>query len=332
MQSSTPSRNPSAASISFKRLIPIVVIGLIVAAIISLIVTFNQLQTSQRIAWARMQAATEFERIAAQARLHEHLAHTYSQELTHRHQQSLASTISSQIDPQSFVQLLAKVESEIREAEEIMTRLDTVESTVRSRENIPMNVSLLSPNQLQVQSSLNESIPRLRKELSTLRSLSDSIQQRYTQLAQQEAEARRLAEEKAAAEKIAAEKAAREKEAELAAAKARAKELEEQTPAQSAPVEAKAVNLSTSNLAPWRPAPPTYRTSTPQVHSTLVVERVVAAPPVFYYGPLYHSSVCVAGYMHYPFYYWKRHCVSHNPCIHPRGRAGLSIALSIPIR
>jgi hypothetical protein len=329
--------NPNQAQarsiqITISRPILIGVIGLALLATLCLIIWAQQSQATQRLALARVQAISEFENIAAQARVHEDLARTYSRELSTRHQQSLASTQSAQIDPQSTAQLLAKIESELREAERVMDRLGEVESTVRNRENIASTTPLLSATQLHTQASLRQSIARQREDLSQLRSLSDAVQQRHTLLAQQEAEAARAAREKEAAAKLAAEKAAKDKEAELAAAKARAEHAERVANAKSATPPSPAVNVSSSDNAPWRPAPPSYGARAPHVQSTVVVERVVAAPPVFYYDPFYCRRSYILGFHHPRYYYREELCPSLYPYGYRRPRGGISIGLSFPIR
>ncbi len=329
----TPNQYPARTiQITLSRPMLIAIVALVLLAILCLVIWAQQSQATQRTALARVQAISEFENIAAQARVHEDLARTYSRELSTRHQQSLASTHSSQIDPQSTVQLLAKIESELREAERALERLGEVESTVRNREKIASTIPLLSATQLHTQASLQQSIARQREDLSQLRSLSDAVQQRHSLLAQQEAEAARAAREKEAAEKLAAEKAAKDKEAELAAAKARAERAERMAQAKAAMPPSPEVNVSSSDNAPWRPAPPTYRAPTPQVHSTLVVERVVPAPPVFYYDPLYCRRSYVWGFHHPGYYHRDGLCPIRYPYGYRRAKGGISIGLSFPIR
>lgn len=323
-------RSAHSIQITLGRPMLMSVIGLVLLAILSVVVWVRQSQANQRTALARVQAISEFENLASQARVHEDLARTYGRELSTRHQQSLAALKSTQIDPQSATQLIAKIESELREAERIIARLGEIESTVRARENIPTTVPLLTATQLQTQASLNQSIDQQRDNLASLRSLSDAIAQRHTLLSKQEADAERLAQEKAAAEKLAAEKAAAEKAAAIAAAQARAEQAERVAKTNSTP--ARAIQTVSQTDQPWRPAPPTYGVSSPRVQSTVVVERVIAPPPVFYHDPFYSRRTRVIVYPHYRYYHRSYACAPYHPYLyHRRPRGGVSIGLSFPI-
>ncbi|MCS7064477.1 MAG: ATG16 family protein [Methylacidiphilales bacterium] len=306
---------------------------LITTAILGLgLYTHHERQERQRI-WEEAQRRIETETLLAQARSHTDRARAFSDELITRHATYLAATQSRSIDLAFLQQLYNRTETALQEAEKLISKVDTLYApTQSSQKKTPQPY----PDSY---TSLQEEISQQRAELKRLDTLLAEAQRHHASLQEKETEAQRLAEEKARAEQLALEKKLRETEAQLAAAQAQA--LPKATPAPTEePAAVPAVEKKSQlSEAPWRPAPPATfasrlsrlsHSTTPSHSTTIIVDRVIAPPPLFCFEPIYHWPTCKTIYA-YP-YPLSPHYTCPFSYPHRRVRGGISIGVTIPIR